>query len=277
MIEQLARTSAAELRNGTSLDIGAGLADLHVREADHRRKARFAAGAAVVLAVGLGAVGGTVLTDDNRPPTPATPLPTHPSKDPACERERTQCLGDRTYRYDLARPVVWSLPSEFAADSGPGVEPYKVEVASYRQGQSPSGVTVLERVRPSSPDGQTPAAGVADDPQSFVDWVASRPYLDAGPVTRTTLDGHPAWQVRVTPAHAASVRSSACDAGPCHLITYQPDGSTTGIWGTMTAEYIALRLPGGGTTVVWSWRITPDPQDVEALNEAVQGLSWPAD
>jgi hypothetical protein len=277
MIEQLARSSAAELRNGTSADIEAGLADLHVRQAEHRRHARFAAVAAVVLAVGLGAVGGTVLADDNRLPTPATPLPTHPSKDPACERERTQCLGDRTYRFALASPIVWSLPSQFAADSGPGVEPYKVEVATYRQGKSPSGVTVLERVRASSPDGRTPAPGVADDPRAFVDWVASRPYLDAGPVTPTTLDGHPAWQLRVTPAHSGSLRSSACNAGPCHLITYQPDGSTTGIWGTMAAEYTALRLPGGGTTVVWSWRITPDPQDLDALEEAVQGLSWPAD
>ena len=277
MIEQFARTSAAELRNGTSVDVEAGLADLHVRQADQRGKARFAAGVAVVLAVGLGAVGGTVLAGDNRPSTPATPPPTHQSKEPACERERTQCLGDRTYRYNLARPVVWALPSEFAADAGPGVEPYKVEVASYRQGQSPYGVTVLERVSASSPDGQTPAPGVADDPQAFVDWVATRPYLDAGPVTRTTLDGHPAWQVTVTPAHSDSLRLSACDAGPCHLITHQPDGSTTGIWGTMAATYLALRLPGGGTTVVWSWRITPDPQDLDVLNEAVQGLSWPAD
>jgi hypothetical protein len=172
--------------------------------------------------------------------------------------------------------VVWALPSEFAADSGPGVEPYKVEVATYRQGQSTSGVTVLEQVRASSPDGQRPAPGIAHDPQAFVDWVASRSFLDAGPVTRTTLDGHPAWQVRVTPAHTA-LRRAACDAGPCHLITYQPDGSTTGIWGTMAAEYTALRLPGGGTTVVWSWMITPDPQDLDALNEAVQGLSWATD
>jgi hypothetical protein len=276
MIEELARTSAAELRNGTSVDIGAGLADLHVREAHHRRKARFAAAAAVVLAVGLGTVGGTVLTHDDGSPTPATPPPTHQPKDPACERERTQCLGDRTYRYDLVRPVVWSLPSEFAADSGPGVGPYKVEVASYRHGRSPSGVTVLERVRASSPDGRTPAPGVADDPQAFVDWVASRPYLDAGPVTRTTLGGYRAWQVSVTPAHARSPRRSACEAGPCHLMTLQPDGSTTGIWGRMTAEYTALRVPGAGTTVVWSWTVTSHPQDMDADNEAVQGLSWPA-
>lgn len=274
MIEQLARTSAADLHSGTSLDIAAGLADLHVREADHRRKARLAAGAAVVLAVGLGAVGGTVLASDNPPPTPATPAPTV-HKDPACERERTQCLGDRTYRFDLARPVVWALPSDFGADSGPGVEPLKVE--SFWQGSSQSGVTVLEKVRASSPDGQRRAPGVADTPQAFVDWVASRPYLDAGPVTRTRLDGHLAWQVRVTPALVASSHPAACDAGPCHLITLQPDGSTTGMWDTMAADYIALRLPGGGTTVVWSWMLTPDPQQLDVLKEAVQGLSWPAD
>jgi len=275
MIEQLARTSAATLRSGTSLDIAAGLADLQVREADHRRKARFAAGAAVVLAVGLGAFGGTVLARDNPPPTPTAPAPTVQSKDLACERERTQCLGDRTYRFDLARPVVWALPSDFGADSGPGVEPLKVE--SFWQGASQSGVTVLEKVRASSPDGQRPAPGVADTPQAFVDWVASRPYLDAGPVTRTRIDGHPAWQVRVTPALVASPHASACDAGPCHLITHQPDGSTTGMSDTMAADYIALRLPGGGTTVVWSWMLTPDPQQLDVLKEAVQGLTWPAD
>ena len=37
MIEQVARASAEELRIGTTGDVEAGLADLHVRQAQHRR------------------------------------------------------------------------------------------------------------------------------------------------------------------------------------------------------------------------------------------------
>jgi hypothetical protein len=273
MIEQLARSSALGLRTGTTADVQAGLADLHARHAQHRHRTRLAAVAAVVLAVSMGAGAATVLGADHRAATPSSPLPTPHGRDLACQVRGIQCLGDRTYRFALRKPVVWELPTGFDADSGPGVEPLRVQ--TYQPATPTTGITVLERVRASSPDGEGPAPGVADDPHAFVSWVASRPYLDAGPVTRTTLDGHAAWRVRVKPGQRDSLRSLACNAGPCHLITYQPDGATTGIWGSMASQYIAFRLPGGGTTVVWSWMSTADTDDLDALEDAVKGVSWP--
>ena len=44
----------------------------------------------------------------------------------------------------------------------------------------------------------------------------------------------------------------------------------------MAAQYIALRLPGGGTTVVWSWIFTGNPAHLGTLEEAVHSISWPA-
>jgi|tagenome__1003787_1003787.scaffolds.fasta_scaffold20958229_3 hypothetical protein len=274
MIEQLARSSAEELRSGTVADVEAGLADLHVRQARHRRRAAFAAAAALVLAVGLGAGAGVALTRDHqRALTPSQPGPRQARQDPECRQPLVDCLGGRTYRFALVRPVEWALPPGFGANSGTGATPLMVE--SYRQVSPTAGVTVMERVRASSPDGTLPAQ-VPTRPQAFVRWVASRPYLTAGKVAQTTLDGHPAWQVRVTLDQDASPGAGLCSARyQCHLITYQTGGVPTGIWGNMAAEYTATHLPGAGTTVVWSWVFTGSTQHLGALEEAVHGVTWP--
>ena len=124
-------------------------------------------------------------------------------------------------------------------------------------------------VRAASPDTAETAAGVADTPQAFVHWVASRPVLSAGPVRTTTLDGHRAWQVRVTLAPGRS-------RGPSLITITQPNGTGTGITGNQTQEYTAFRLPGAGTTVVESWTFRPNSDPLGTLNEVIHGLSWPA-
>ena len=50
MIEQIAHSSAEALRIGTTADVEAGIADLHVRQARHRRHTTLAAVAAVAKA-----------------------------------------------------------------------------------------------------------------------------------------------------------------------------------------------------------------------------------
>jgi hypothetical protein len=275
MIEQLARSSAEDLRTTTVADVEAGLADLHVRQARHRRHAACAAAGAVVLAVALGTGAGIALTrDQHRAVTPSHPGPSQTRRDAACKQPLVDCLGGRTYRFALVRPVQWALPPRFEVNSGTGATPVVVE--SYRQLAPTAGVTVMERVRASSPDGTAPAQ-VAGQPQAFVRWVASRPFLNAGRVIRTTLDGRVAWQVRVRLDQDASPGSGVCSGRyRCHLITYQPGGVPTGIWGNMAAEYTAIHLPGAGTTVVWSWAFTDNLRHLRSLDEAVQGVTWPS-
>jgi len=276
MIEQLARSSSEELRTRTTADVEAGLADLHVRLAHHRRRTGLAVAAAIVFAAGLGAGVGVLAThtDAGSPTTPSHPGPTTSGQDPVCIAPRVDCLGDRTYRFALNRPVEWTIPPGFGVNSGAGASATMVE--SYREAPPTAGVTVLEDVRASSPDGTQPASAVDESPRAFVRWVAARRYLDAGEVIRTTLDGHPAWQVRVTLARGAAPGQGVCtDRYQCHAITFQPGGTSTGIWGDMAAEYTAIRLPGAGMTVVWSWMFTGSGGHLGALEEAVHGLSWP--
>ena len=276
MIEQVARASAEELRTGTTGDVEAGLADLHVRQAQHRRRTLVAAAATVALALGLGWSAGWLMSRSGAEDSqlPVKPGPSQVTEE-VCQVARVTCLGDGVYRFALHRPVDYAPPPGFGVASGGGVTPVQVE--SYRQVGPTAGLTVLERVHAASPDGTFPARGVGDGPQAFVDWVAARPYLDAGKVTRTTIDGHRAWQVRVVLAHHAATGDAICNVRyRCHAITYQRDGVPTGIWGDMAAEYTALRLPGGGTTLVWSWIFTGNTSHLGALDEAVHRLSWPA-
>ena len=276
MIEQVARASAEELRTGTTGDVEAGLADLHVRQAQHRRRTVVAAAATVALALGLGWSAGWMMTRSG-PEDSQLPVKPGPSQvtEEVCQAARVTCLGDGVYRFALHRPVEYAPPPGFGVASGGGVTPGQVE--SYRQVGPTAGLTVLERVHAASPDGTLPAHGVGDGPQAFVDWVAARPFLDAGKVTRTTIDGRRAWQVRVVLAHDANRGEAICtSAYRCHAITYQRHEISTGIWSDMAAEYTAFRLPGGGTTVVWSWIFTGDRSHLGALDEAVHSLSWPA-
>jgi hypothetical protein len=285
MIDQIARSSAAELRTGTTGDVEAGLADLHVRHARHRRRAMIGAAAALVVTLGAGWSAGVVMTRDgaedqhgpagrHESPTPGPNVPTDVPGVDVCTESRVTCLGDRTYSFDLDRPVVWAIPPYFEANSGLGTTPVTVE--SYRQVGPTAGVTVLEHVRASRPDGSGPA-DVADTPRAFVDWVADRPFLDAGKVTRTTLDGRQAWRVQVRLTPGAGDGASRCSGHyVCHAITYQARDASTGIWSDMVAQYIAFRLPGAGTTVVWSWEFGTQVEHLGTLEEAVHALSFPA-
>jgi hypothetical protein len=63
----------------------------------------------------------------------------------------------------------------------------------------------------------------------------------------------------------------------CHAITYQSDRERTGIWGNMASQYVALRLPGGGTTVVWSWVFSGNVGHLDGFEEAVHGVTFATD
>jgi len=244
-----------------------------IRRNLRRRRALTAAAAAVVLAAGVGLGAGTLLAGDH---DNSTPRPSHtPSTGDStvCSAPHVHCLGNDSFRFALVRPVEWRIPPSFGAASGGGVLPLMVE--SYRH-DGQAGVTVMERVRASTLDGSGPAPGVADSPRAFVRWVASRPFLSAGPVRTTTLDGHRAWQVQVSLVPHLPQGPALCSGRfACYSLTHQPDGSNTGIFGAQADEYTAFRLPGGGTTVVWSWVFHPNSDHLSTLEGIVHGLSWP--
>jgi hypothetical protein len=279
MIEQIARSSAEELRTVTGGDVDAGLADLHVRHAQHRRRTAAAGVVAVVVALGVGWSAGSVLTRSGAEdsPGPAHHGPSAGAGRPEiCTSPRVKCLGDRTYRFGLDRPVVWTVPPGFAAPND-GAFTSLVDAQIERQFGRTAGVTVLEHVRAPKPSGSAPASGVPDDPRAFIDWVASRPFLEAGKVVRTTLDGHEAWRVRVALAPGVGPGPSTCTGSPCYAITTQHDYAPTGIWDDMVAQYVAFRLPGGGTTVVWSWLFGGTVDHLGELEVAAHGVSFPGD
>jgi hypothetical protein len=277
MIDQIARTSAEQLRTETMTDVEAGLADLHVRQERHHRRSRVAAVAAVVLAVGLGWSARAALTqgDEGGQRPIHRPAPTKSAFEYPCDVIRVDCLGNRTYEIALERPVRWQVPSGFHLNFGNGVTPLGVE--SYgTAGHADAGVMVREQVRASSPTGNRAASGVADDPHAFVDWVAGRPFLRAGPVVQTEIDGHRAWQVQVTMAPGAGLGLAQCNYDArCHPITYVPGTVAWGMFGDEAAELTAFRLPEAGTTVVWSWTFSGDTRDLADMDEVVGGLSWP--
>ncbi len=277
MIEQLARAAATDFRAATTCDVEAGLADLHVRRVQHQRRTRLGLVAAVVLALGLGGIGGAVLAhrDDKYVP-PTHPAPHRNHAQPYCPPDvRVTCLGHNTYRYPLVRPVDWKIPTNFGVGSST-VTPFAVE--SYRDDGHPgqSGVTVMERARAWSPDGKGPAAGVADTPQALVHWVASRPFLTTGPVRTTTLDGHRAWQVRATLAPHVPPGPANWNGPRCYAVVSQPvsERDMSCLHGDFVSEYTAIRLPRAGTTLVWSWSVGPNPR-LGQLAKLFQGLSWP--
>ena len=272
MIEQIARAGAEALRETTAGDTEAGIVDMHLRQERHRRRTWTGAVAAAFLVLGLGVAGGATLTHRaSADLTPSNPGQQHSDQHCRAVLDIT-CLGHRTYRFPLSQPVQWRVPRGFGVASGMAV-PYTVE--SYRD-DGQGGVTVLEHVRASSPDGMAADTHVADSPRAFVRWVATRPYLAAGPVRTTTIDGHRAWQVRVSLKPGVPDGPARCtDRYRCYSMTYQPNGINTGIWGDQAAEYTAFELPGGGTTVVWSWEFGADPSHLSSLDAAVRGLSWP--
>jgi hypothetical protein len=149
-----------------------------------------------------------------------------------------------------------------------GGGPYQYDTAA--------GVTVFEDVRAASTDGRSIASRVTRTPQALLSWLATRPYLRASSVARARLGGMPAWRVRVTLADSRGRGPGLCDATvACYPLTVTPDHRVNGIWGSMVADLTAFRLPGAGTTLVWSWAFSHDHQALARNRNAVRGLSWP--
>ncbi len=103
-----------------------------------------AAAAAVVLAAGLSLGSGAALTHSqaDREPAPPTKPGTRTGghlTDRVCVTPRVTCLGDRTYEYQLVRPVVWAVPPGFGGNSASGAAPLLVDHGRGACGPEPVG------------------------------------------------------------------------------------------------------------------------------------------
>jgi hypothetical protein len=288
MIDELAGAAAQELRGTITSDLDAGLLQLY---AGHRRRRRnlanaaAAAAAAVVAAIvlGVGWWGGHSVTRDE-PVGPPNPSPTHGlGRTQTCVAP-VDCLGPATYRFALTRPVTWHIPFGYRVSSG-HLTSWMVQAEAQReqQGGGPyqydavAGITVLEGVRAASSDGRAALSQVADTPQALVSWFAAQPYLHTSAITRTRIDGRPAWHVRVTLAGLGGNRPTALcnDTVACYPLTVTPDQGVHGIWGSMVADLTAFRLPRAGTTLLWSWAFSHDQAALARNVGAVRGVTWP--
>ena len=283
MIDELAGAAANELRETITSDLDGGLLELYAghRRRRHQNLVAAAAAAAVTIALGVGWWGGHSMTREG-PANPPSPGPTHGVGTQSCSGP-ADCLGPATYRFALTRPVTWHIPGGYRVSSLEPT-PWMVQAEAQRgeQGGGPyqydtvAGVTVLEGVRAASADGQAAASQVADTPQALVSWLAARPYLHASPITSTRMEGLPAWHVRVALADLGGNGPAVCnDKVACYPLTVTPDRRMNGIRGSMVADFTAFRLPGAGTTVVWSWALSHDQAALVRNRSAVQGLAWP--
>jgi hypothetical protein len=275
-IHDLARAASEDLRIHTTADVEAGLGALHLAHTRRQRRSRAMAALVAAAAVAAAWWGGASVGGHDANPAPTVPGPTHGLQQPVCSDPMVTCHGHRTYDFALQTPVTWRIPRGYGVNSGAGASTRLVE--SYAPSGS-AGVTVLEGVRAASPTGSRAVAGVPADAGGFIHWLASRPYLDASAPRRTTFDGRTAWQVTVSRVPHSGHGLGHCAGGPigglaCRAVTFQ-DGSVTGIWGPMTAEYTAFDLPVTGTTVVWSWAFGHDTRALARNETVVSGLSWP--
>jgi hypothetical protein len=277
-IEELARAASTDLRTHTSADPEAGLDAVLAAHSRRRRQSRVAMSLAVVTAVAVAWWGGAGFgrhVTSLEPTAPMRPVP----EQAVCRSPMVECLGDRTYRFALIVPVTWHVPRGFGVDSGAGATTGMVE--SYSP-SGESGVTVMEGVTaPALHRESARPSGGPDTAKGYLHWLSTRPYLVASTPRRTTIDGRAAWQVRVTLKPHAGAGPGRCTGAvggiPCHPVTYQDVGTTTGIFGDMVADYTAFDLPGSGTAVVWSWAFGHDTQALDRTQQVVGGLSWPID
>ena len=272
-VEDLARAASGDLRTRTSADADAGLKAVLATHSRRRRQSRVTIALAAVATVAALWWGGASFGHTAAPEPAPAPSPTSPPAPFVCADEMVSCLGDRTYRFSLDRPVKWQIPRGYGVGSGAGATTRMVE-SYWRTGLS--GVTVMEGVRVAS-RASLAAPGVPATADGFVHWLANRPYLQASALRRTTFDGRPAWHVRVAVKPHRGAGPGRCAGGrvlgvPCHPITYQ-DGAVTGVWSDMIADYTAVDVPRSGTVVVWSWAFGHDTAALDRNHSLVAGIS----
>jgi hypothetical protein len=253
-LDDVARSATEQLRTAvtTGLDESEMLRRMH-RARRRRATANFAvvAAAAVVVIAGAGAV---LLGDEGG----NTRVVSTPALTTACDQPRVTCLAGRRVRVDLRIPLEVALPTHFQDDITVSGDR---SVELYRNDIEHSGITVLEDAVPVRYDAsrtRDPSAGTTA--ASMARWLADRPYLTGARLTRRTVAGRAVWQVTGTARKDASPpdKVGLNEAA----VTFDVPGQVRAwVAPVLTGRYTLTDQPGGGVTVVWSWRYGLDLRD----------------
>jgi hypothetical protein len=205
--------------------------------------------AAAALLATAGAITGLFLGngDDDARTVPAHPTVTSG----ACAQPRVTCLEGRRVRVALRIPLDMTLPDNFQDDVTTW-GPQSVEL--YRRDLEQTGVTVYEDAVPVRYDAsrtRDPAAGTTA--ASMARWLADRPYLAGTTLTQSTVAGRTVWHVTGTARDGAALPDRV--AHNAAVVTFAvPGESVAWVSPVVTGSYTLADQPGGGVTVIWSWR-----------------------
>ncbi|MDQ1605078.1 MAG: hypothetical protein QOE01_2923 [Actinomycetota bacterium] len=99
-------------------------------------------------------------------------------------------------------------------------------------------------------------------------WLRGRPFLRNATLTRTTVDGRPAWRVsaQLLPATKAGLDNVAP--------TFKGRSGTEGYNRALTGDYTLVQLPHAGVTVIWSWAFEHSRARLAGNQAYIDGLSF---
>jgi hypothetical protein len=267
-IEELARRSGARLRDEVAytLDVDASLGLLRGRQQHQRRTRAAAVCAAVAAAVGVFGTVAVVRDPGGTEPEPA------PSPDSACADAPAdvQCLSGGRIHVDRRHSFTLTLPDGFESPvtvGEGGAQLYRIDKSD------DAGVMFYDDATPARTGQHLTADRLAH-------WVTTRPFLESGVLRRTTVDGLPAWQVRVVARHVPRTWAGSCNGlqTECWPLFVNPRPGTTpwesGPWRGMASQYTFLDLPGGETFVIWSWAFDKNWAVVDADEDVIRTLRF---
>jgi hypothetical protein len=272
-LDDRARAATDELRASVTAGLDAdGMLGRMLLARRRRAAAGTVALAAAVLLATAGAITGLLLGagDDDARTVPGHPTVTATG---ACASPRVTCLdGRRRVRVDLRIPLTVTLPDNFE-DGVTTWGPRSVEL--YRSDIEHAGVTVYEDAVPVRYDAsrtRAPAAGTTA--ASVARWLAARPYLTGTTLTRRTVAGRTGWQVTGIARAGAALpdRVGHNDAAVTFAV---PGEGVSWVSPVVAGSYTLADQPGGGVTVIWSWRYGVDLPDLGEDRQVVDDLLTP--
>jgi hypothetical protein len=285
-IDQRARSAGAILRGAHADDADASESYSRLLVTIQRRARVRTIAAAVVLAAAAGGVGIALSRSDSVDVAPAgSPPGTSVGVALPCEQVFFQCGPGSRITMSLPVAATWTVKPPFARDLHVVTQPGTGQLLLaefYRKDTAQSaGVTIAEGVR------GTKADHLADVDQSaptharaLASWVSRRPFLRSGAVQKTTVGGLPAWTVQVRLRAPGRLGVAECNhqTTPCMPLLVLPDAPSTvlGTWGSMTARYTFVNVPGAGATVIWSWTFGHTDHALAGNQSLIDSLSFAA-
>jgi hypothetical protein len=265
-VDELGRRAGTEVRRAASTEVPAELMLEALFATDRRRRlsSRLLATCVALLVLALGwrilagqQVARTIPSGPIPSPVPTVTAPAVAQAVSPCDQLQ-ECLGHRSYglHFDLVE-VTFTLPTGWTSTSHGHSD---LDLYSPDLGY---GVSVTEGISPPLRSTSGAPGGVLTA-ESVAHWLAGRPFLVSGPVTRTMFAGRVGWQVEVrlkagepAIAHCQHDGSQACV--PLQL-TGQTGFRSQGMWGEERMRWTFLDLPNAGPAAVsvWSFDNRPD-------------------